>query len=1062
VNVAHLTPLIRIGSRLHGHACPHREDNYMRRPAIIGGLALTLVAGSVIPAQAETAPRPKVQSAKGRFDRLDLHSVGKISNLPAMLQRDAYVNALVELTTAPVAAQEAATGGAADGVAVQAKVSAEQASKDAALRAAGATVEGRLTQVLNAVRVRVKVSDLTKVAAIPGVRAVQVSRTVQVANGAASSYTGATQAWQDLKLTGAGTVIGVIDTGIDYTHADFGGPGTVAAFEAARAVATQVPNGSVFPTTKILGGWDFVGDAYNAADPNNNVPAPDPNPIPCGDHGTHVAGTAAGAGVTADGKTFAGPYNGTTLAGKFLVAPGSAPEAKLRGYKVFGCDGSVDSDVIVAAIDRAVADKVNVINMSLGSTYGTGTDLDAKAVNTATAAGVLVVASAGNSGPNAYLTGSPGTADTALAVAAMDASAPTFPAAALAIPGGGTIKALNANAATIGTISADVMLAGGAGSLGCAAEDYAGASGKIVITYRGVCARVDRAVLGQKAGAVAVIMINSASGLPPFEGPIDGVTIPFLGVDAGDAAAVQSLAAAASLTITANGTIVNPGYGKYADFTSAGPRRLDDALKPDIAAPGVSIVSAAMGKGTGSLAMSGTSMASPHTAGLAALVRQAHPGWTPAQVKAALMSTADPSKVGDFAANGGPTRGGTGLVQPRKAADTVAYAWTPDGRHNLSFGLESMTGAETQEKVFKIANTSRKAITYDLTTQLATSSYGATVAISPKTLTVPPRTSRNVTVTIKLSAAAVAGLPAAAVSGDGALVKLSGAIVATPRGTGAGIYPLRTGFLLVPRGLSDVKAHAGTLPRKAATPTGKLSLTNAGVHSGTAEVFAWTQTDPEKDVANPEVPDIVDVGVQTLPGSVVGVPDTDRLLVFAVNSHRGTSTHATQELDVLIDTTGDGKGDYVTFVTDYGAYTAGDPDGSLAVFTIDIRDPENMVLVDLWAAFAPANTSIEELPVLASSIGLTEGKGSFTFTAASYTLLEGNDEDSTGVATFDAFRPALSSGNAVEIAPKGKATVPLSVDKAQLAKQPAKGWLVVTGDDRSGRPSADRVALRLG
>lgn len=1026
----------------------------MRRPAMIGGIALALVAGSAIPAQADS-PQPQ-QTMKGRFTHLSTTSIGKVTNLPASLRRDAVVNALVQLSTAPVAVQESTTGGASDGAAVRRQVLAEQASKDGALRAAGARVEGRLTQVLNAVRVRVKVEDLGKVAAISGVRAVQVAKPVRPANGAGGAYTGVGGAWQDVKATGAGTVIGIIDTGIDYTHADFGGPGTVAAFEAARKQAASKPPAEVFPTGKVIGGWDFVGDAYNAEDPDHDVPVPDPNPIPCQDHGTHVAGTAAGAGVTADGATYTGPYTSTTLPGDFRVAPGTAPQALLRAYKVFGCDGSVSDDIVVAAIDQAVADGVDVINMSLGSTFGSAGSLDSQAVDNATAAGVVVVASAGNEGPNAYMTGAPAAADTALAVAAMDASSPTFPGASITLPGGGgTLKGINANGASFTELNAAVMVAGGAGSLGCDPADYTGAKGKIVIAFRGTCARVDRAVFGQQAGAVAVIMVNNSAGLPPFEGVIDGVTIPFIGLDM---SVPDALTSAATLTI-APSTIDNPGYTDFAHFSSAGPRRLDSALKPDISAPGVSVVSAGMGKGTGNTTMSGTSMASPHVAGIAALVRQTHPRWTPGQVKAALISTADPGKVGDFAASGGPVRGGTGLVQPRRAADAVAYASTRDGRDSLSFGLESVRPGEPQTRTFAITNTSRRPISYDLSVQLATPSYGASISVSPRRLRVPPRTSRSVTVRIRMSSSAIAGLPGVAASNNGELTRISGAVVATPRGAGAGVYPLRTAFLLVPRALSDVKARSSALHRRGSTSTGRLTLTNSGRHSGTADVYAWQLSDRARDTTDPEVPDIIDVGVQSQPGSAVGVPDTDRLLVFAVNSAAATSTHATQEIDVAIDTDGDGTRDFITFVADFGVVTTGSPDGSLGVFTFDVRDQANPTLVDLWGAYAPANTSIEELPVLASALGLGEGHGGFSFTVASYSILGGGDMDGTDVATFDAYHPVVSNGDYVEVARRGRASVGLSVDLARLKTQTTKGWLVVTGDDAPGRRTADRVAL---
>lgn len=108
-----------------------------------------------------------------------------------------------------------------------------------------------------------------------------------------------------MSQTGKGVRVGIIDTGIDYTHADFGGPGTVDAFEAAGASNTFTP------TAKVVGGYDFAGDDYNA-DPASDTydpnPQPDPNPLDCNGHGSHVAGTTAGLGVASDGSTWSGGY----------------------------------------------------------------------------------------------------------------------------------------------------------------------------------------------------------------------------------------------------------------------------------------------------------------------------------------------------------------------------------------------------------------------------------------------------------------------------------------------------------------------------------------------------------------------------------------------------------------------------------------------------------------------------------------------------------------------------------------------------------------------------------
>jgi subtilisin family serine protease len=330
--------------------------------------------------------------------------------------------------------------------------------------------------------------------------------------------------------------IAVIDTGIDYYHADFGGSGNPADYTYGEAHDTTVPaydaDGTTvaFPSAKVPVGYDFVGDAYDASSsiPADTIPHPDGNPLDCNSHGTHTASTAAGEGVLSDGSTYTGPYNSSIYGSTdFLIGPGVAPQATLYIYRVFGCEGS--SDVVTEAINRAVMDGADVISMSLGSDFGTSDTPDAVAASNASRAGVVVVAASGNEGSSAYMTSTPASSTGAISVAALDSNA-TFPGATIQLASG-NISALDANNGPLPvTAPLDVLMSGGGISLGCDASDYSGVGGKIVVTERGVCARVLRAQLGQAAGAVAVIMVNTRAGLPPFEGPIPGVTIPFIGV----------------------------------------------------------------------------------------------------------------------------------------------------------------------------------------------------------------------------------------------------------------------------------------------------------------------------------------------------------------------------------------------------------------------------------------------------------------------------------------------------------------------------------------------------
>src|SRR5438270_6355869 len=461
---------------------------------------------------------------------------------------------------------------------------------------------------------------------------------MQPDNSTSIPYIGAPQVWQGQKgLRGENIKVGIIDTGIDYTHANFGGPGTAAAYTAAHAASTQPADPALFGTQapKVKGGIDLVGDAYDPSskDPNISTPHPDANPLDCNGHGSHVAGTAAGFGVSADGTTYRGAYDTSLPFSSFVIGPGVAPLADLYAIRVFGCTGA--TGVVVDAIDWAVDNDMDVINMSLGSTFGRSDDASAVASDNAARSGVVVVASAGNSGATPYITGSPSTATRAISVAASDA-AQSYPGATLTLSGGGAtgttaLAALNANGGPLPAAALPVVVLrssypSGPVSIGCApgatstnlypsgtgpsstwpayANAPGGVAGKLVVVTRGTCGRVAKAVYAQQAGAAGVLMINNAAGYPPFEGAITSnpdngqafnVTIPFFGVRSTDAGTIT--ARDGGSTTFAPASIANPTFSAVASFSSGGPRLRDSNLKPDVTAPGVSTLSTAVGTG---------------------------------------------------------------------------------------------------------------------------------------------------------------------------------------------------------------------------------------------------------------------------------------------------------------------------------------------------------------------------------------------------------------------------------------------------------------------------------
>jgi subtilisin family serine protease len=504
------------------------------------------------------------------------------------------------------------------------------------------------------------------------------------------------------RADGDGVTIAIIDTGIDYTHAAFGGPGTLAAFADNDP---EIVEAGTFPTAKVIGGYDFAGTNYDADD-ETSVPVPDEDPLDEAGHGSHVASTAAGMEVI------------DSVSSDVLVGSGVAPGASLYALKVFGAEGT--TNVVVNALEWAMdpngdgdlSDRVDVVNMSLGSPWGAASDSnpDVVATNMAVALGTVVVASAGNEGDSSYVTGAPAVADKAISVAASSTGFVTLPTVKYGMGSSVPYMPGNAFSAAVTTELVDVdavdgntqipnpsvpgtFLDHGTGELCVLSQvaDLNALTGKVALIQRGDCSFSIKILNAATRGAVGAIVYNSAAGGEEF---ISMLTFPAT-LPAGFTARSFGL----TLKAAAAGTVVTVGpdrevemiaFGtadQVAGFSSRGPRGYDSKLKPEISAPGVTITAAGMGTGDAGVSMGGTSMAAPHIAGVAALLLADDPSLTPEQVKAAIMGTAVDLDPGDPDSYQVVPRTGAGRVDALAAVNTTSLAIGDPDLVGLSWGL---------------------------------------------------------------------------------------------------------------------------------------------------------------------------------------------------------------------------------------------------------------------------------------------------------------------------------------------------------------------------------------
>jgi subtilisin family serine protease len=621
------------------------------------------------------------------------------------------------------------------------------------------TITSEYDIALNGVAVDLNGTPLATIAAAPMVERAAYSVLYHPILSQSYHIINARAAWNAAggrSVAGAGIKIGDIDSGIDETHpffdpTGFSYPPGFPKCDAIDSNSHHEDEDCKYVSPKVIVAKVFIKNARQLGLDAQAIQ----------DHGSHTAGIAAG--VT--GQTAV--VNGVNINDMSGIAPG----AWLANYNVFPGDVlSATSQDILRAVEAAVGDGMDVLNLSLGGTADRAEEDDLLAVglNNAVSAGVVVAVAAGNSGPGKETLESPGIASKVITVGGSTnqhfVGQPfTYPA------GGGTT--VGAAVGDFDPLPADSFDLFDTQSNGCTSVDP-GASGKLAIIDRGTCTFSQKVANANAAGAIAVLIINNVAGDPIAMARTAGFNddLPAVMISKNDGAALR---ASGETTASAEATFnefITPANADIAyGNSSQGPTLVDFAVKPDVASVAVNVLSSitCVGKpagcpddGSGWAFFTGTSMATPHIAGGAAVLLQLNPDWSPAQVKSALVNRAD--LVVKDAVTGthdvGPTLQGGGRENLSVAADATTWMdpvsasfgrVTVGHPTSVTITLSNPTGAE---ETFSVSVTKFTPDTFGGTVPLIWNagilSTGDDRITVPDSVTVPANGSTTMTVTV--------------------------------------------------------------------------------------------------------------------------------------------------------------------------------------------------------------------------------------------------------------------------------------------------------------------------
>ena len=708
-------------------------------------LALTMQASSGLLGKARAQVRVRDD---GQPARRAQQSTGRLS-------------AIVELEGDPVAIHERATvllsrrgidfeAPVARAYEARLEGAQEEFMSRAALVSPGIRVRTKLRKLANAVSVEAGASEIAALSALPGVKRVQLTRQYHATIDASVPLINAPAVWQNASgpsARGEGMKIAILDTGIDITNPLFSDAGYTAPDGFPRVNHSN----EIFTNNKVIVAKSFVDNTNSAQDENG--------------HGSNVAGIAAG--------------NSGTLS-PLAALSGVAPRAYLGNYRVLDGAGDGFEDSIAVALDEAVADGFDVVNLSLGGTADDTLGFLDRAVETAVSNGMIVVCSAGNSGDGGQdddmTIGSPGISPSAITVAASSNAHIVGPVITVDQPAPVAETLLKIGSSTGNSVGVGDSLTQvpyvyvDPQRRACGGSQIGSLSGKVALIERGgtkpngsACSFVDKVNSASAAGARAVIIFNkdisegADGGDNILNMEVSGTTIPSVFIARSAGLALRDFVAANPSAIL---TIKPLGTGSFAadvlaDFSSRGPSTIG-GLKPDITAPGVVIYSAAIttpnpdgvSDPSGFDAVSGTSQAAPHVSGSAALIQQLQPGFTPAQVKSALMSSALLDVFTDVnkTARVPVLAQGAGRVDVARAA-AVNATFSPG---SLSFGIIKRKNKQTLAADLAFTNVSSGQDTFNLSVQQLDSNSPVVVSVSSDSATLAAGQSRTITISIFL------------------------------------------------------------------------------------------------------------------------------------------------------------------------------------------------------------------------------------------------------------------------------------------------------------------------